>query len=166
MPTRSGVAGVDNPVAYAVGGRGTTRGSAAKTVGCAKSSILGCTYDELVVIVTATFAGNIPSNDPGRRRQYAFVFDSEGAASNNYVPPAQIAGDFFAGTDRWHSAGYNRTDGCVLTVLDVVNNQPVAATSCARLIVRENAMVLVVPQSDAVDCTRQPISPTGRIERG
>lgn len=56
--------------------------------------------------------------------------------------------DFFQGSDRWYEAKYAPGAGWTLTASDVRSNKPVAVSSAARVVIKDNVMVLVVPTSE------------------
>lgn len=100
------------------------------------------------VIITNALEGNVPLADPTHYYQYGFVFDSDGDASNNYVPPPAFAKDFFRDTDRWYDASYDPASGWTLKVTDARNGDLVPAQSTARVIIASNTMTLVVPREE------------------
>ena len=76
-----------------------------------------------------------------------FSSDKDGDDENNFVPLPAFEFDYFQGSDRWYAAEYNPTSGWSLVVSDVVANAPQAAASAARLMIRDNTIVLAVPLS-------------------
>jgi hypothetical protein len=106
--------------------------------------------------------GTIPLASPTRTFQYGFVFDADGIAANNYVPPPAFANDFYGGTDRWYSVEYDPVGGWRLVVTDARSDASAVAPSAvhaitvvpsaARAIIVDNAIGLFVPKSEfAVD---------------
>jgi len=100
------------------------------------------------VFVANLTRGEIPLDDPTHTYQYGFVFDSDGDASNNYVPDPAFPNDFFADTDLWYVAAYDPAQGWRLEVTDARDGDFVSQESDARLIVTDNGLVLVVPTSE------------------
>lgn len=87
----------------------------------------------------------IVSADPTVIYQYAFVFDSDGNTANNYSPANN---DFFKDTDKWYVMSYDDTAGWVLTVSTAFDGLVTEVASAARVIIRDNAMTLLVPASE------------------
>ena len=80
--------------------------------------------------------------------QYGFVFDADGVPDNNYEAPPAYPQDFFDGTDLWYAVSYTPADGWSLQVTDARGGSPVSMSSDARVIISDNAMVLVAPRED------------------
>ena len=98
-------------------------------------------------IVHMNTIGIIPavSGDPTLLYQYAFVFDQDGVSTNNYVTADN---DFFNDSDRWYELNYTNANGWRLTVKDATDGAITEIASAARVILKNNAMVLVVPASE------------------
>jgi hypothetical protein len=93
----------------------------------------------------------IPLADPTQRFQYAFVFDSDLAAGNNWVPAPAFLDDFFAGTDRWYELNYAPSTGWQLRCRTVAAGNVLATVpSAARAILSGDTLLLVVPRSEFV----------------
>ena len=100
------------------------------------------------LLVFAAYGDDIELADTERLYQYAVVFDADGDATNNYVPDPAFENDFFRDSDRWYEATYSPSEGWKLTVTDARNNNFTEIASAARIIISENAFVLVVPASE------------------
>jgi hypothetical protein len=98
-------------------------------------------------IVHFSCEGVIPivSTDATVIYQYAFVFDSDGNTANNY---STANNDFFNDTDKWYVMSYTDAAGWVLTVSTAFDGTIVEVASAARVIIKDNAMTLVVPTSE------------------
>ena len=98
-------------------------------------------------IVHFSCEGVIPvvSTDPTVVYQYAFVFDSDGNTANNYTTADN---DFFNDTDRWYVMSYTDAGGWVLTVSTAFDGLIVEVASAARVIIKDNAMTLLVPAGE------------------
>ena len=90
----------------------------------------------------------IPLADPTNLYQYAFVFDADGVAANNYQPSAAYPNDFFKGSDRWYEVSYKPGAGWSAKVSRIVNNVPQTEVSAARITINGNVIALVVPASE------------------
>lgn len=92
-----------------------------------------------------------PIVDPDTKNihTYAFVMDTDGDAANNWKPSILFPNDFWKDTDRWYQIDYNNQDGWSFTVsqVDALNNVKEVA-SAARMIIVDDAIVLVVPKSE------------------
>lgn len=102
------------------------------------------------VFLMAQFGNEIPLAGD-RIFQYAFVFETDGDESTDYVPHPSFAGDFFAGTDRWYEALYDPNQGWKLLVREV---SPALAevSSGARMVVLGRQLAIFVP-ADEIDPT-------------
>ncbi|MBX3233134.1 MAG: hypothetical protein KIT84_20290 [Labilithrix sp.] len=100
------------------------------------------------LMLYATVQDPIPLTDATNHFQYGFVFDADGNPSNNYVPAAAYPNDFFKGTDRWYAAEYSPAAGWSLKVTDASGGSTSSATSMARVILRDDTILLVVPASE------------------
>ena len=101
-----------------------------------------------MVVLTSVLEKPVPLKDPKSYFQYGFVFDADGVELNNYQPGAQYPNDFFKGTDRWYVAGYDPAKGWTLQVTDASGGTTKPLASAARVIIKDNAMVLVVPAAE------------------
>jgi len=100
------------------------------------------------VVVFMQLEKPIPLADPTNYYQYAFVFDADGVAANNYQPPAAYPNDFFKDSDRWYEIDYTPSAGWTVKVSKIVNNAPQTDISAARITILDNVIVLVVPASE------------------
>ena len=100
------------------------------------------------VVLFSVLEKTIPLSDPTNHYQYGFVFDADGVAANNYQPSAQYPNDFFKDTDRWYEANYDPTNGWSMKVTDASGGTITPATSTSRIIIKDNAIVLVAPASE------------------
>jgi len=100
------------------------------------------------LVIAAIVEEDIPLDDPDNMYQYAFVFDSDGDTGNNYTPLPAYPNDFFSDTDRWYQATYTPGGGWELLVNDATDSVISEIASDARIIVRDNALFLVVPASE------------------
>lgn len=99
-------------------------------------------------ILGAAVGAPIPLADPANRYQYAFVFDEDGDVTNNYQPAPAYPSDFFKDTDRWYEALYVPGTGWTLKASNAKNGSITPFPTNARIIIRDNAIVLVVPKSE------------------
>ena len=98
------------------------------------------------VVLATQFGAEIPVQGD-RYLQYAFVFDSDGITTNNWVPLPAYPKDFFAGTDLWYEALYDPGSGWQLRVRDV--RQDMAdVPSAARIVFSGRQMAIFVPRSE------------------
>ena len=91
------------------------------------------------VMAAAVVDGPVPLADATNHYQYGFAFDADGDPATGYVPPPEFSNDFFSGADRFYSAGYDPEQGWSLNA-----NEPTAA----RILIRNNAVVLLVPATE------------------
>jgi hypothetical protein len=92
---------------------------------------------------------DMPLVDDTNTYQYGFVFDQDGNPSNNYIPVGTYSNDLFSGTDRWYEAVYSPSNGWSLKVTDATDGIFTPITdSQARIIIKDNVMVLLVPASE------------------
>jgi len=111
--------------------------------------------DHLVLVMVVD--DPVPADADGLHVQYAFVFDVDGAASNDFQPLPAYPADFFGGTDTWVELLHEPNSGWRAVVSDVVNNAPVPrATSAARVVIAGNVVMLVVPVTDLFGSSSYP----------
>jgi hypothetical protein len=99
------------------------------------------------VYVAATVIEDLVLDDPTGSYQFAFVFDADGNANNNYVPAAQYPNDFFQGTDKWYQALYTPGVGWELQVSDVRQGGSQVASD-ARFVLSGRSLALLVPRGE------------------
>jgi hypothetical protein len=92
--------------------------------------------------------GNVPHADPTNFYQYAFVFDSDGNPSNNYVPSPSYPSDFFKDTDRWYELLYNPTSGWKKKVSTAHGSSIAVVPTEAQIVVVGAVIFLLVPTSE------------------
>jgi hypothetical protein len=91
----------------------------------------------------------IPTADPARFYQYAFVLDSDADPANNYVASPAFEDDFFKDTDRWYELGYAPSTGWTLRCRVVgTGNSITTVPSAVRAILSGDTLLLVVPRSE------------------
>jgi hypothetical protein len=90
----------------------------------------------------------VPHADPTNRYVYSFVLDADGDTSNNYKAPANYPKDFYDNTDRWYEAKYDPNTGWTLTAKDAHGAQPTSVATAARMVIKDNALMLIVPKSE------------------
>jgi len=91
--------------------------------------------------------------DPTLLFEYAFVFDADGVDSNDYTEPNV---NYYTGTDRWYEMTYTNAQGWRLRVYTATSSILTAeiehtiteVESAARVIMSENAMLLLVPADE------------------
>ncbi len=98
------------------------------------------------VVVYQTVDGDIPLDSPDRTMQFGFVFDSDDDTANNYFGLAPFTNDFFNNTDRWYEVRFQPGSGWTLDCIEA--NTFAKVPSAARVVIRGNAMMLVVPASE------------------
>jgi hypothetical protein len=100
------------------------------------------------VMLVSDFDADLPLADPTWRYQHAFVFDADGIAGNDYVPPAQYPKDFFAGSDKWFQLLYEPGKGWSVKVVDarISNTNPVP--SAARFVIAGRELAIFIPRSE------------------
>ena len=91
------------------------------------------------VLAATVVDGPVPLAHDTNHYQYGFAFDADGNPATGYVPSPEFANDFFSGADRFYSADYDPEQGWALNA-----NEPTAA----RILIRGNAVVLLVPASE------------------
>jgi hypothetical protein len=104
------------------------------------------------LVVSAVMKADIPLDDPSLYLQYAFVFDADGDAANDYQAPAEYPYDFFDGTDRWYQVNVDPQNGAVFSVKDATNGNVQPATSDARFVIEGDTMLALIPASEMVVC--------------
>lgn len=104
--------------------------------------------DSEQIVVTFRTEGTIPVADPENSFVLGFAFDADGDASNNFVPPAKEAGDYFGKTDKWYKITYEPKAGWKLAVLDASTDAPKSVASRARFIIDKNVAAIVIPASE------------------
>jgi hypothetical protein len=99
-------------------------------------------------VVIAETEKPIPLADPRNHYQLGFVFDADGDATNNYTSSPAYPDDLFKGTDRWYQGTY--TPGMTWTMkVDTAHGTTITpAASTARMIVKSNVVVAVIPTSE------------------
>lgn len=103
--------------------------------------------DEDVVVFTHVVRGDIPL-ETGLNYQYGFVMLDDDDASNDYVPTPQFENDFFRDTDLWYVVTHEPGAGWELAVTDARDGGFLDVDSDARVRIRGNAMVLLIPSSE------------------
>ncbi|MHC4633328.1 MAG: Ig-like domain-containing protein [Planctomycetota bacterium] len=96
------------------------------------------------VLLIVQFEGDIPLNDETHIYQYAFVFDADGLASNNYEPWPDFPNDFFAYTDKWYELAYSPDGGWQVLVTDVRQNFA-QVQSDARFVIAGPELAVFIP---------------------
>lgn len=100
------------------------------------------------VLMTMALAADVPIADSANRYVYSFVLDADDDPGNNYAAPAKFPKDFYDGTDRWYEASYAPATGWVLTAKDAHGPTPTNFPTAARLMIKENAIMLAVPAGE------------------
>ena len=101
------------------------------------------------LVVMHALHGPVPLAADKSFYEFGFVFDADGVAANNWVPSPLAPNDFFQGSDRWYVAARDAsTTTWTLSVSDASSGTPTAAPSNARLIIKNDVLALVVPQSE------------------
>ena len=100
------------------------------------------------MVIAVTFEEAVPLEDTDRFYQYAVVFDADNDTANNFVALPEFPGDLFQNSDLWFSAEYGPATGWRLIVTDARDNNIVSVGSGARMIFKDNGMVLVVPTTE------------------
>jgi hypothetical protein len=96
------------------------------------------------VFLIAEFKGDIPLKDEVQIYQYAFVFDADGRANNNFQPSPQFPNDFFAFTDKWYELNYNPQAGWRARVRDV-RRRLAEVPSDARFVIAGRELAIFIP---------------------
>ena len=91
---------------------------------------------------------DIPQDDQINIYTYAFVFDRDGNAGNNYQPSANFPNDFYKDTDYWIELSYVPGSGWGLSATDASNNSFIPYASDAKIVVVNNTLFLVIPRSE------------------
>lgn len=100
------------------------------------------------LLAASVTEATIPLTDGTNHLEYAFVFDSDGNTANNWVGFPAFPNDFFIGSDRWYVAKYDPGSGWSIEV-STANGQTITpASSDARIFIRDNVLVLLVPASE------------------
>ncbi len=103
----------------------------------------GPTGAGLFHVVIVGFGGPVPTNDLPNIYQYGFVFDADATGPNNFPAPPGFENDFFQDTDLWFVVGVDQ--GPSLSITDARSGALSPAPINARVIIRGNAIALVVP---------------------
>jgi len=96
------------------------------------------------VLLIVQFEGDIPLNDATHFYQYAFVFDADGQAWNNYEPWPDFPNDFFAYTDKWYELTYSPDGGWQVYVTDV-RKDFAQVQSDARFVIAGAELAVFIP---------------------
>ncbi|MBX7083600.1 MAG: caspase family protein [Nannocystaceae bacterium] len=92
-------------------------------------------------------AAPIDIDEPDFSYQYAFVFDTDGDPSNDYVPGPQYPADFFAGSDLWlytlHNAGEGWYTWGASAAVGFAN-----VPSSERILIADDVVALIVDQDE------------------
>jgi hypothetical protein len=136
-PTEDDLTPADFEQAYPCG-----QGDEALTV-CADEDAAPDASDRIVIMFKTE--GLIPLEDPVNHFILGFAFDADNDLSNNFVPEAAEAGDYFGHTDKWYKTTYTPSEGWKLEVLDASGATPVLVASHARLVIVENVVGIVIP---------------------
>jgi hypothetical protein len=96
------------------------------------------------VFLIAEFKDNIFLSDETRLYQYAFVFDADGRANNNFQPDPAFPNDFFAFTDKWYELNYSPQTGWQVRVRDVRRGLA-QVLSDARFVIAGRELAVFIP---------------------
>ncbi len=96
------------------------------------------------VLLIVQFEGDIPLNDETHFYQYAFVFDADGQAWNNYEPWPDFPNDFFAYTDKWYELAYSPDGGWQVFVTDVRQDFALVQSD-ARFVIAGPELAVFIP---------------------
>lgn len=105
-----------------------------------------------LVMIAMILGDDVPLVDDTHSHQYAFVFDADGDAANDYMPSASYPFDFFAGTDLWLEALYDPSLGWTARASSVLaDGQIVTAFSWARIVITASTVIALVPRAELGD---------------
>jgi len=100
--------------------------------------------------------GDLPFANPTRFYQYSAVFDHDGNTSNNYVPPAQFANDFWKGADLAFSLEKNPSSTLTLKVFDMRDSVFLTLTTASRAIYDGPVLIFMFRQEDFPSMVQYP----------
>jgi len=102
------------------------------------------------MVVALGVDADIPLNDPSNLYQFGFVFDTDGESANDWEPYPAYPMDFFADTDLWFQLLYEPGSGWILDVADIGPGNQILPrpSSNARAVIRQSAVVFMVPMSE------------------
>ncbi|MBK8237806.1 MAG: caspase family protein [Deltaproteobacteria bacterium] len=111
-----------------------------------------CTATSLPITGTAAIfygrvAAPIDVDDLEFDHQYGFVFDTDGDASNDYVPGPQYPADFFAGTDLWLYTVHVAGDGWTTWAASAAAGFATVPSS-ERIVIAGDVVALVVDEDE------------------
>ncbi len=109
---------------------------------------------------------NFPVGVDNRHFQYAFVFDQDEDAANNYVPNAPFDEDFFKGTDLWAQLLKTPGNPWTLGLSDVRSGSPVAELSRAIALACDDILLMMLPMSEFPDLKFYPTYRGTAFEHG
>jgi len=100
------------------------------------------------VFLHAEYEADVPINDISKGLQYAFVWDRDGMASNNWVGQGIFDQDFFIGSDTWLQLSKSAGSPAQLTKSEANGSVVKIAPSAAAAFVKGNAAVYMLPYSE------------------
>jgi len=93
-------------------------------------------------------AGNLALFNDSQYYQYSVVFDRDDNASNNYVPPAQFADDFWKGTDLAFAVEKNPGTPATFKVFDLQTDPFTSLATASRAIYGGSVMIVMLRRED------------------
>ncbi|MHC4816662.1 MAG: type II secretion system protein GspD [Planctomycetota bacterium] len=100
------------------------------------------------VFLHAEYEADVPINDSSKNLQYAFVWDRDGDASNNWVGQGIFDQDFFIGSDTWLQLVKLAGSSAQLTMSETDGTSVNTVQSAAAAFVHGNAAVYMLPYSE------------------
>jgi len=109
---------------------------------------------------------NFPVGVDNRHFQYAFVFDRDDDAANNFTPSSPFDLDFFGGTDRWAQLLKTPGNPWTLGLTDARNGSFIAEVSRAIAIACDDILMMMLPMSEFPDLKFYPTYRGTAFEHG
>lgn len=100
------------------------------------------------VVIVHVLKAPLVTADPNGAYQYGFVFDADDTPDDNYTASVELPNDFFADTDLWYVAKYDPPTRWSLRITDMADGAGTWLPSPARILTKDNVLVLVAPASD------------------
>jgi hypothetical protein len=104
--------------------------------------------DAEYIVIAFELENPLPKDDAVNFFVVMFAFDSDNDATNNYVPPAELANDYAGATDKWIAASYSPADGWQLQAFEWDGTAVSGVETNARVILEAGSAALVIPNSE------------------
>lgn len=101
-----------------------------------------------ILMLAMVLGADVPMDDAVHHHQYAFVFDANGDATDNYEAVDAYPYDFFDGTDQWLQALYSPGAGWSYDPVTARLGEIYPMATSARIVVAGNTIVALVPVAE------------------